>query len=155
MKALLARDAGNSLSDLDHIAESKRTATEKLRIHIAGVINLYYRYRYLNLLLKSLLLDRSASPEENQKISDELVKPAADAQRRILEEGWASGEFKQVDPTLLYFTIMGACDVFFSSNFALKSVFKIDRIDDAMRRRFIEHTTTMIIDAISTRQASG
>jgi TetR/AcrR family transcriptional regulator len=155
MTALLARDAGNSLSDLDHVADSNRTASDKLKIHIAGVINLYYRYRYLNLLLKSLMHDQHASAEENQRISDQLIKPAADAQRKILEEGLASGEFKRVDPVLLNFTIMGACDTLFSSNFALKSVFKVNVIDDALRRRYIEHTTAMILNAISTRPPGG
>lgn len=151
--ALLERDVGASMGQLSELVASDRTATEKLRIHIAGTINLYFRYRYVNLLLRGLLRDRSSPPSEAQLLSDRLIKPAIEAQAAILEEGWAAGEFRRVDAMLLYFTLMGACDVFFSSNFALKTVFGREQIDDQLRREFIDHTTSILLKGIAAAPA--
>jgi AcrR family transcriptional regulator len=144
--ALLERDVGKSMAQLSHLVESDVGPVEKLRIHIAGLINLYYRCRYLNKLLFMLL--RDTTPDEAMSISDRLVKPAADAQGRILDEGIALGLFREVDPMLLYFSIIGACDQLFTASFALKTVFGEDEIDDSIRRRFVEHTTALLLGGI-------
>jgi AcrR family transcriptional regulator len=149
LTALLDRDVGSSMTELENLVESHHTPTEKLRIHIVGTINLYFRYRYINLLLRALLRDRGVTPEKAQQLSDRLIKPAVEAQGKILEEGVAAGRFRKVDPMMLYFTLMGACDVFFSSNFALKTVFGREDIDDNLRREFIDHTTAIILRGIS------
>jgi TetR/AcrR family transcriptional regulator len=153
LTALLDRDVGSSMSDLENLVESDHSPTEKLRIHIAGTINLYFRYRYINLLLRALLRDRGITPDKAQQISDRLIKPAVEAQGKILDEGSAAGRFRKVDPMLFYFTLMGACDVFFSSNFALKTVFGREHIDDDLRREFIDHTTSIILRGISADPA--
>jgi len=147
MLALLERDVGKSMAQLSHLVESDVGPIEKLRIHIAGLINLYYRSRYLNKLLFMLL--RDTTPDEALLISDRLLKPAADAQGRILEEGVALGLFREVDPMLFYFSIIGSCDQLFTASFALKTVFGQNEVDDAIRRRFVEHTTALLIAGIT------
>jgi TetR/AcrR family transcriptional regulator len=147
--ALIERDVGNSMSHLKAVVDSDSSPVEKLRIHVAGLINLYFRFRYLNNLVLTLL--RDSTPEQAQDMSDRLIRPAADAQREILEQGWASGDFRRVDPMLFYFTLMGACDVFFSSHFTLRTVFDRHRIDDDLRRQFIDHTATLLIRGISAK----
>jgi AcrR family transcriptional regulator len=149
MMALLERDVGKSLDQLSQIVESDVTPSEKLRIHIAGLVNLYFRSRYLNKLLFALM--RDSTPEQAQQISDKHVRPAAEAQRRILEQGVRSGQFRETDPMLFYFTLIGACDQFFTSQFALKTVFGREGIDDDLRRRFIEHTTSVLLSGIAAR----
>lgn len=149
MLAVLERDVGRSLDQLNLLVDSPASPAEKLRVHIAGLINLYFRCRYLNKLLFALL--RDSTPDQAQQISDKLVRPAAEAQRRVLEEGVRSGDFRQVDPMLFYFTVIGACDQFFTAQFALKTVFGQDGIDDELRRRFIDHTTSILISGVSAK----
>lgn len=144
--ALIERDVGNSMAQLEELVDSDNTATEKMRMHIVGIMNLYYRYRYLNNLVAALL--RDSTPEEANDLSDRLIKPAADAQRKILEQGWATGEFRPVDPLVFYFTLTGACDIFFSSEFALKMVFDREGIDDGLRKRLIENTSAVLLGGI-------
>ena len=147
MLALLERDVGRSLDQLTELVDGDVSPVEKLRVHIAGLINLYFRCRYLNKLLFALL--RDSTPDQAQQISDKLVKPAAEAQRRILEQGVRSGEFREIDPMLFYFTVIGACDQFFTAQFALRTVFGQHGIDDGLRRRFIAHTTSVLIAGVS------
>nr|WP_047167508.1 TetR family transcriptional regulator [Sphingomonas sp. Y57] len=145
--ALIERDVVKSLVQLEHLVESDISPVEKMRIHIAGLINTYFRSRYLNKLLFMLL--RESTPEQGQEISDRLVKPAADAQRRILEEGLAKGQFRPVDPMLFYFTVIGACDQLFTAGFALKFVFGKDELDEDVKRDLIAHTTSVLLAGIA------
>jgi TetR/AcrR family transcriptional regulator len=146
MLALIERDVVKAMEQLDHLVKSDLSAVEKLRIHIGGLINTYYRSRYLNKLLFSLL--RECKPAEAQDISDRLIKPAADAQRKILQQGLEEGVFRKIDPMLFYFTIIGACDQIFTANFALKTVFQHDSLDDDLRRHFVDHTTQLLLQGI-------
>jgi TetR/AcrR family transcriptional regulator len=146
--ALIERDVIRPMSQLGYLVESDISPSEKMKVHITGLINTYYRSRYLNRLLFMLL--RESTPEQAQDISDRLIKPAADAQQRILDEGQKKGEFRSVDAMLFYFTVIGACDELFTASFALKTVFKQNRIDDTLRRSLIDHTTTTLLAGIRT-----
>lgn len=145
--ALIERDVVKSVVQLDHLVKSDISPVEKMRIHIAGLINTYFRSRYMNKLLFMLL--RESTPEQAQEISDRLVKPAADAQRLILDEGVARGQFRPVDSMLFYFTVIGACDQLFTAGFALKFVFGKDEIDEELKREFIAHTTSVLLAGIA------
>jgi TetR/AcrR family transcriptional regulator len=149
MLALIERAVLVPLTDLEHLAKSAMSATEKLRIHTAGLINLYFRNRYLNKLLFILLSE--SDPQEAQEISDRLVKPAADVQREIIEQGVREGVFRPVDPMLFYFTIIGACDQLFTASFALKSVFDYGEIDEDLKRRFVNHTVEILLHGLSAK----
>lgn len=144
--ALLQREMAGAIAQIEHLVEVNATATEKMRVHIAGLINLYYRKRFVNELLFSLL--RQSTPEMSKLISDQIVKPAAEAQRKILEQGIAAGEFIPVDPTLFYFTVVGACHQIFAGSFALQAVFDEEGLTESLRRRFIDHTTAIILTGI-------
>jgi TetR/AcrR family transcriptional regulator len=144
--ALIERDVVRPIRQLQYLVESDISPVEKMKIHITGLINTYYRSRYLNRLLFMLL--RESTADQAQEISDRLIKPAADAQRRILDDGVKTGDFRLVDAMLFYFTVIGACDELFTASFALKTVFKQDQIDDALRRRLVEHTTRTLLAGI-------
>jgi TetR/AcrR family transcriptional regulator len=146
MLALLERDVSDGMAQLEKLTHASMPAAEKMKMHIVGLINTYNRCRYLNKLLFALL--RTSTPEQAQEISDRFVKPAADAQRVILEEGYRNGEFRKIDPMLLYFTIIGACDQFFTAHFALKTVYNRDGIDDDLRKKFIAHTVSVLMNGI-------
>ncbi len=53
--ALLARDAGAEMANLAFVLDQPISPTEKLKRHIAGIINAYYRFPYLNRLIHLLL----------------------------------------------------------------------------------------------------
>lgn len=152
MMSLLERDVSDGTEQLETLLHTDLPAVQKMEMHIVGLINTYYRCRYLNKLLFALL--RDSTPDRTQEISDRFVKPAADAQRLILEEGIRNGEFRNVDPMLLYFTIIGACDQFFTAHFALKTVYNQDGIDDDLRKRFIAHTSSLLMSGIKAEPES-
>src|SRR3984957_17829933 len=83
--ALIERDVVRPIRQLQYLVESDISPVEKMKIHITGLINTYYRSRYLNRLLFMLL--RESTPEQAQDILDLLVKPVTDAPQRILAAG--------------------------------------------------------------------
>ncbi|OJW27941.1 MAG: hypothetical protein BGO51_16230 [Rhodospirillales bacterium 69-11] len=148
--AVIDRAVGNTMAQLQEVVDTGMSATEKLSRHIAGLISLYFRYRYLNTLLRVVM--RDSSSEQAKDISDRLIEPAVTAQREILAQGLASGEFRAVDPMMFYMTLIGACDVFFSSDFPIRALFKRDSRDDTVRKEFIRHTTEILVRGIAAEK---
>src|SRR3954462_2553498 len=57
--ALLARDAATEIAQLEYLISQKITPTEKLRLHIGGIIRAYHQFPYMNRLIHYLLHESS------------------------------------------------------------------------------------------------
>ena len=147
MVALAEMGVSSSMRQLNALVEADLDPVEKLRLHLAGVLRVSFRYRYMNRLIRALL--RDSTPDQARDISDRLIRPAAEAQRRILAQGEASGVFRKVDPMLFYLTVMGACDVFFLSESTLRLVFDGVQIDDKLLQKLTDHTSAIILRGIA------
>ena len=100
---------------------------EKLRVHLEGTLNTYYRAPYLVRLMQVML--RDASPQHIKYITDEMVNPVIDLQSQIISEGVRAGLFYPVDQRLFYLFVKGACDGLYSSRAILKSAFGLSVAD--------------------------
>src|SRR5215472_4541167 len=98
--ALLARDAATEVSNLEYLLGQPITPTEKLKLHIGGIIRAYHQFPYMNRLIHYLLHETSAGAAE--QVSKFFVAPLLDFHRRLLAEGVAAGEFRDTDPVLFY-----------------------------------------------------
>lgn len=142
--ALLERDVTQALRELDSLFRLDVTPTERMRIHLSGIVDTYYRIPYLNRLIQAMV--RDASEERVRHIAEELLKPIAGAQERIIRAGIESGEFRKVDPKLFYFNTIGAADGLYSNRFTLSAVFGgIPAADDALHERYREHTVDTLL----------
>jgi AcrR family transcriptional regulator len=146
--ALLERDAYSAIERLGHLLEMSIPPTQKLRLHLTGLVNAYASYPYYNRLICTLM--RDSSEEEAKQISDRYVRPIADAQARLLAEGVQAGEFKSCDPTMFYFSVVGACEEVFASRQILKYCFGISALSPSQRKLFIEQITSMLLDGITS-----
>lgn len=147
--ALLERDAGGTFGNLDALVNSDMSAPQKMRHHVSGVIKTYYRYPYMNRLVGALSIESES--ETARFIAERFTKPLAAAQKAILEQGEREGVFRSVDPTLFYFSLIGACDHLFHARHSLKFAFGIDEITDDLRRDYAEHITEILMDSILVR----
>lgn len=147
MLALLERDLSIAITQLGELVEMDMRPTQKMRYHLSGLIRLYFRFPYLQRLLIATMRDESE--EVARTIAQTYLKPIADAYARMLSEGEASGEFKKVDARFFYFTAIGACDQIFSARFVLKYVHGVERIDDDMRRAYVDQTIALIMDGLT------
>lgn len=145
--ALLDRDVGVRIRQLTALFRLDVTPTERMRIHLEGILDTYYQIPYLNRLIQ--LMVRDATPERVHHIADELLKPIADAQHRIIKEGIAAGEFRKVDPKLFYFNTIGSADGLYANRFTLSAVFGgIAAADDALHERYKRQTVETLMAGI-------
>jgi len=142
--ALLDRDVKLRIRQLEALLRLRVSPTERMRLHLEGILDTYYRIPYLNRLIQAMV--RDASPERVRHIAEELLKPIANAQHRIIEEGIASGEFRKVDPKLLYFNTIGSADGLYANRFTLSAVFGgLPAADDALHERYKKHTVETLM----------
>lgn len=147
--ALVEREAAAARQGFKELLRQDLPPSEKLRRHIAGIINNFFRTPYLNRLLHSLLDDRkSPSVRHVQRI---FVRPVMELQSELLAEGVRAGEFKQVDPVLFYVSVLGACDHLFNARYAVRSLAGGAGFDDAVRERYVAHVCDIFINGLRKR----
>jgi AcrR family transcriptional regulator len=145
--ALVEREAVAALQSFRELLRQDLPPGEKLRRHIAGIINNFFRTPYLNRLLHSLLDDRqSRSAKQVNRI---FVQPLMELQRELLADGIRAGEFKPVDPILFYVSVLGACDHLFNARHAVRSLAGV--MDDELRERYIAHVCDLFIHGLRKR----
>lgn len=151
MLALLEDVLGRGLDQLEGLIAMDLDPVEKIKLHIKGIINVYFRYPFINRLIHYLFEDKESGPEVAEKIS----KPLAETQRKMIEEGIAKGLFKPIDPMLFYFIVLGACDHLFFGQHMLRVAFNIDVIDEELRRNYTTTLLDMVLHGVLTDRAAG
>ncbi|HEY9091353.1 TetR family transcriptional regulator [Parasphingorhabdus sp.] len=147
LMALLDRDVQHAIHQLDNLFTLDVPPVERMRIHLAGIVDTYYRIPYLNRLIQALV--RDATTERVHHIAEELLKPIANAQRRIIEEGIEAGKFRKVDPKLFYFNTIGAADGLYSNRFTLSAVFGgMPAADDELHERYKKQTVDTLLSGL-------
>ncbi len=134
---VLRKVLGPPMQELEPLLSMPLSAEEKLRVHISGVVNTYFRYPYVTRLMHYLLAEDDGG--YGRVIAEEFSRPLADAQAAILAEGAREGVFRQVDPMLFYFSLIGACDHLFYGRYSLQHVFGVEGIDLDLKRRYVDH----------------
>lgn len=137
--ALLERDAAVAMAALDHLVAMPVAAEEKLRLHIRGIINAYYRSPYLNRLIHHMI--EQAGPVASRRVATVFVEPMLAAYRAIVEQGVAEGSLRAVEPAFLYHSLVGACDHLFHA--------ASGRITEDVKQRYIAHVTAMCLHGIA------
>ena len=147
LMALLDRDVTRRIRQLDRLFRLDVTSTERMRIHLSGILDTYYAIPYLNRLIQQMV--READPARVRHIAEELLQPIANAQARIIEAGVASGEFRPVDPKLFYFNTIGAADGLYANRFTLSAVFGgLPNADPQLHARYSAHTVETLMKGL-------
>jgi AcrR family transcriptional regulator len=146
--ALHSRDAYRAVEEMEHLVQMNASPEAKMRIHISGMINTYYRSPYLNRLMHYLI--GNGETEAGDKIARFFVAPILNAQRTILEQGMAIGQFRPVDPELFYFSLTGACDHIFFARHSLLHLHGEAQVTDELRQRYIKHVTEFYMTTLLT-----
>ena len=143
MLALLERDMGNVVSQLQALVAKEMDPEDKLRRHIGAVIDTYYTFPYLNRLLMRMI--RDSAPSEAKRIADLYLKPLSDAYTALIQDGVKAGKFRDVDPQMFYFSVTGAWDRFFNARQVLKHCYDQQEVSEEIRDRYREHTVELIM----------
>ena len=147
--AILERDAETSLKQVEKLLAREMPATQKLSIHMSGIIETYFRKPYMNRLVHMLVHERG--DEAAQQVSRFFVEPLARFQRQILEEGVKSGEFKEVDPGFFYHAVGSACDALFRWHPESRRIWGVATINDAQRRKYADFVVDLVLNGLVKR----
>jgi hypothetical protein len=96
-----------------------------------------------------MLDDRDSDSDSAKQIAEFLVKPFIALQAKLLEQGVKARRFRKVDPMFFYVSVLGACDLLFNARFTLRSAFKVPRITDELRDRYIDHVASLVLNGIA------
>ena len=147
--AILERDAETSLKQVEKLLAREMPAKQKLSLHMAGIIETYFRKPYMNRLVHMLVHERG--DEAAQQVSRFFVEPLARFQRQILEEGVKSGEFKEVDPGFFYHAVGSACDALFRWHPESRRIWGVATINDAQRRKYADFVVDLVLNGLVKR----
>jgi len=93
-----ARDSQSEIENLDYLMRQPISPTEKLRLHIAGIIKAYHRFPYLNRLIRHLVYESNG--KSAREVSRFFAKPVFEFQEEAARRRICGGEFRKLDPAL-------------------------------------------------------
>jgi TetR/AcrR family transcriptional regulator len=135
-------------ADIDRIDRSDRTPTKKLENYIDRIVRMFARYPYI-----AYILHQEHRDEEITRFVREWLRPALSWHARLIAEGRKRGEFRDVDPRFLMFSIIGACEFLFVVPSWTEVAFGKSTLSEVDVDAFIEHTTKMVLRGIAARTA--
>lgn len=151
--ALIERDVAGAIEGLERLIATDAPALVKMEHHISGLLRTYHRFPYLNRLVRSVI--RNSSSEVSRGIAQRVIGPIGQFYEALIAQGVAEGTFRPIEPMLMYFSAVGACDQLYSGGGILKAVYDVDEIDDGLRRRYIAHTVALLTQGVLARPALG
>jgi AcrR family transcriptional regulator len=148
--ALVERIAASFVDEIEKLDRRDASPSEKLHIHVAEIVRNYVRYPYINRLLSSQL--QESGTQGAAGLSRIFALPAREWYGRLLAQGRKSGEFRAVDPTLFFFTVIGLAEFFFTATPLLRG-FGIQEIDQSLLDRYIAHVTEIVLRGVQAGPA--
>lgn len=133
--------------ELEHLLALPISPRKKLERHVAQIIRNYRIYPY-NTRLMSMVVSACKGPQA-RRLSNNFMRPLTDFYRRLIDEGVKAGEFRPVDPEFFFFSVVGACEFFFSAKQLLGPVFRQRKVDEQTEAEFGRHTASLLIDGLS------
>ncbi|MGP9810204.1 TetR family transcriptional regulator [Rhodopseudomonas sp. NSM] len=144
--ALLERDAANEMTHLDYLLAQPLSPTTKMKLHVAGIIKAYHQFPYMNRLIHYLL--HGSNREAADEVTKFFVGPLLDFHRRLIAEGIAAGEFRNVDPVLFYTMLIGACDHLFFGRQTMMRAAGVGPVTDEVCRAYVGHIELIILGGL-------
>ncbi|MFC3173149.1 TetR family transcriptional regulator [Novosphingobium bradum] len=151
LRALIDREWSARVRQVETLLARDFDPETKLRIHMAGVVDNFFRQPYTHRLLLRMI--RESQPAEARRLADSYLKPMLNAYAALIGEGVARGVFRPVDPQLFYFTVIGAADRFFTAQLALRycsdtEVLDATLLDEGLRDRYRAHLNDFVVAGI-------
>ena len=141
LDALLDRALRQLAAELERLSAAELAPEGKLRRHVGEIVRNYVRYPYVNRLMNERLL--SADPDAVDRISQSFARPARDFYASLVAEGRVAGAWRDLDPTLFFFSVVGLCEFLFSARPLLERAF-----DETMDADLVERYSAQVADLV-------
>jgi TetR/AcrR family transcriptional regulator len=145
LDALLERVLSGLADEIARLSEQDLEPSEKLRRHVAEIVRNYVRYPYVNRLMNERLT--RAEPAAVEAISASFAVPARAFYASVLTAGARHENWRTIDPTLFFFSVVGLCEFLFAATPLLQRSFSTT-LDDTLVERYIDHVTALIANGV-------
>jgi TetR/AcrR family transcriptional regulator len=147
--ALLERVAERSMADLASLVDMDISAEQKLRIHISGIISTYYRSPYINRLINYMIVQ--GDKVSSERVAKIFVEPMIAAYRAIVAQGVADGTFRPLEPGMLYYSVVGACEHIFYAGYSLPTTLGLTELTDQLKQQYVQHVLDLVFHGVQAR----
>jgi AcrR family transcriptional regulator len=147
ISALIREALSESLRRIGNIGPSNEAPDAKLRRRVRSVIELYQEHPYISRLLKEQVF--YSDGEARKAYLQGFFPGALRATKNILDEGVASGRFREVDHVLFWATLIGICEFFFMVRPILQRSLRRNRRDRNDLEAFADYTTEILLHGIA------
>jgi AcrR family transcriptional regulator len=147
ISALIEEAMQESLRRIGSITPTDDPPPVKLRRRVRSVVDLYKEHPYISRLLKEQVF--YSDGEARKAYLEGFFPGATRATKKILDEGVASGDFRQVDHVLFWATLIGMCEFFFLVRPLLKSALRRSSPNSHDLEGFAEYVTEMLLHGIA------
>ena len=119
---------------------------QMMRQHLTGLVLAYRQVPFLSKLMYEMT--RDATKERVECIVDDMVKPIASAQAKILDAGHKAGLFRQVNARSFYFASLGAAHSMYSQRYIMTAAYGAEEIDETIHRENAQEVVTLLMNGI-------
>jgi TetR/AcrR family transcriptional regulator len=139
-------------AELEHLLQLDASPTRKLELHVEQIIRNYRRSPYTTRLMAEVV--SLSTTTSARRLSNSFLKPLTEFYRRLIAEGVAAGEFREVNPDFFFFSIVGACEFFFSANRLLVPAGRQHAVDEQVEAAFGQHTAGLLLRGMGVAPAA-
>jgi AcrR family transcriptional regulator len=145
LDALLERVLEGLAEEVERLGRSPLPPEEQLRRHVAEIVRNYVRHPYVNRLMNERLM--SAEPDGVDRISRSFAVPVRDFYARLLANGREQCGWREIDPTLFFFSVVGVCEFLFSARPLLERAYD-KALDGDVVERYSEHVAEFVLRGV-------
>lgn len=145
--ALLERDAESSMAALEHLVAMDMPADKKLKVHIEGIINAYYKSPYINRLIHYIV--DTGGDVSKKRVSEFFIEPMLRAYKAIVAQGVHEGVLREIDPGLLYYCLVGAADHIFHAGYSVPMTLGADGLDYEIKQRYLDMVSGIFLRGLA------
>lgn len=145
LDALVERVSAQFPREIERLAQTSLSPSEKLRRHVGEIVRNYFRYPYFNRVMNQRLLE--GDPDAVQRMSRSFSIPTREWYRELLAEGREREGWREIDPTLFLFSVVGICEFIFAGRPWLEQTFD-QPMDAALVERFVEHVSAIVVAGV-------
>lgn len=144
LEALGERTITHMMAEEEHLIALGLPPEEALALHVRAMVLNFVRYPYFSSLSERI----AAGDPTATGMAQTVARPTIDFYRDLLAQGAASGVFRDdVDPTLLWFSIVGMCEFIFNARSWLTETG--ETLNDALVDRFVAHTVELVLHGLA------
>jgi TetR/AcrR family transcriptional regulator len=146
LDALLERVLAGLSAEVARLAEADLTPEEKLRRHVGEIVRNYVRYPYVNRLMNGRLMHAKRGAVD--RISRSFALPARAWYAELLADGRREHGWRELDPTLFFFSVVGMCEFLFAARPLLERSFR-EQLDAGLVERFADHVGDLVMVGVA------